>query len=283
MKNYIKLMRPKHYLKNFLVFLPLFFSGNLLDVNKLLCTAVGFFSFCMMASTIYIINDILDLEKDKLHPLKKNRPIASGKVSVRSAIVLAVVTLLMSIALSALLTLVCKSFMILIFIILYFIINLAYSFKLKKIPLLDIATIVICFIIRLLYGASITNIIVSNWMLLTIISIAFYLALGKRRNEIIKNGSASREVLQFYSLDFLDKNMYLCLTLAITFYSLWCFQFDNKYLIWTVPIVIMTCMKYNMVLEEDSFGDPTDVICNSKAIFALLSITIVILLISLYA
>lgn len=267
-KDYIKLIRPKHYLKNILIFLPLVFSGHFFNIELLKISLFGFFSFCMAASTIYIVNDIKDREKDKMHDIKKNRPIASGKISVKKAVVLSIITFIIAMFFQFL----TQKIFGFIFVVLYVIMNIAYSFKLKDIPLIDISIIVIGFLIRVLYGAYLINVEVSNWLLLTVISISFYLALGKRRNEIKKNGSNSRKVLKYYTVDFLDKNMYLSLTLALTFYSLWCNDNVNEKLIWTVPLAIMTCMKYSMIVEDDSYGDPVDVILSNISLLILLFI-----------
>lgn len=267
-KDYIKLIRPKHYLKNILIFLPLIFSGHFFNIELLKISLFGFFSFCMAASTIYIVNDIKDREKDKMHDIKKNRPITSGKISVKKAVVLSIITFIIAMFFQFL----TQKIFGFIFVVLYVIMNIAYSFKLKDIPLIDISIIVIGFLIRVLYGAYLINVEVSNWLLLTVISISFYLALGKRRNEIKKNGSNSRKVLKYYTVDFLDKNMYLSLTLALTFYSLWCNDNVNEKLIWTVPLAIMTCMKYSMIVEDDSYGDPVDVILSNISLLILLFI-----------
>lgn len=267
-KDYIKLIRPKHYLKNMLIFLPLIFSGHFFNIELFKISLFGFFSFCMAASTIYVANDINDKEKDKMHDIKKNRPIASGKISVKKAVVLSIITFLIAMFFQIF----TQKIFGFIFVVFYVIMNIAYSFKLKDIPLIDISIIVIGFLIRVLYGAYLINVEVSNWLLLTVISISFYLALGKRRNEIKKNGSNSRKVLKYYTVDFLDKNMYLSLTLALTFYSLWCNDNVNEKLIWTVPLAIMTCMKYSMIVEDDSYGDPVDVILSNVSLIILLCI-----------
>lgn len=146
-----------------------------------------------------------------------------------------------------------------LYILVYILINLAYSFGLKNIPLVDVTILVFGFLLRVLYGASIINVEVSNWLYLTVISSSFYLGLGKRRNEIKKSGAKSRKVLTYYNEEFLDKNMYMCLALSIVFYSLWCASHTKPMMIWTVPLVILLCMRYSMDVENDSFGDPVDV------------------------
>ena len=220
MKDILKLIRVKHWIKNLLIFLPLIFSGNLLNKNYLITTILGFLSFSLAASTIYIINDIKDKDKDKLHEIKKNRPIASGKISISKAIIIAVVLFILSFIFCILAT---KNIWSLsyLYILIYVLINIGYSLKLKNIPLVDITIIVIGFLLRVIFGASLLNIAISNWLYLTIISVSFYLALGKRRNEIIKAGSKSRTVLRYYTKEFLDKNMYMFLAISIVFYSLW--------------------------------------------------------------
>lgn len=201
MKNYIKLMRPKHYLKNILIFLPLVFSGKLLEGQSLLNGIYAFISFSLAASVVYIINDIRDKEKDALHEVKKSRPIASGKVSIKNAIILTIFLLIISYLFNCLATFSLLDLRYL-FIIVYIILNVFYSFGLKNIPLLDIVILVSGFLIRVLYGANVIEVEISNWLYLTIMAISFYLGLGKRRNEIIKSGSKSREVLKYYNREF---------------------------------------------------------------------------------
>ena len=286
MKNLLKLMRLKHYIKNSLIFFPLIFSGKLTNINSFFCCLISFFAFSLSASFVYIINDIRDKENDAKHDIKKNRPIASGKVSVKNALFFAILLLIISFLLNYFATneLFNVSFILLI---IYIIINIMYSFGFKNIPLLDIVILVIGFLIRVLYGATIINVEVSNWLYLTIIAISFYLGLGKRRNEMLKSGSKSRNVLKYYNKDFLDKNMYMCLSLAIVFYSLWTVNVTtaknlSDLFIWTVPLIILICMKYSMDIEGDSYGDPADVIINDKTLLLLLGFYGIIMLLLIY-
>ena len=134
--------------------------------------------FCFIASCIYIVNDIRDVQNDKKHPTKKNRPIASGKTLIRNAIILFVLLFLFTIIINLINHFSIKSIILLYG---YFIINLGYSFGLKNVPLLDIIILVLGFLIRVLYGAYLIDINVSNWLYLTVMTISFYLGLGKRR------------------------------------------------------------------------------------------------------
>lgn len=282
--NYLKLMRVKHYFKNLLIFLPLIFSGKLLEYNYLIKCLWGFVIFSLVCSIVYIMNDINDREKDKLHEKKKHRPIASGKVSIKEAIILIIILLLIITASILLSNIGLKS---IIFLVIYLIINLTYSFGLKNIALIDIIILVSGFVLRVLFGGAIIQVQVSNWLNLTVMSMAFYLALGKRRNEIIKSKKNTREVLKYYTKEFLDKNMYMCLSLAIVFYSLWTVDFDvinriNNNLVWTVPIVIIICMRYSMIIEKDSDGDPIEVVLSDKMLMFLILIYGVLLISLLY-
>lgn len=275
-KSIIKLMRTKHYIKNLLIFLPLLASREILNLNKLICCLIGFISFSLIASSIYVINDLKDVDEDRNHPKKKNRPIASGKVSPKEAIILFIVLLVISFGLDFIL----YSFDLMsrrqLFLgigleILYLFLNILYSFGLKNIPILDIVILMSGFVIRLLYGASISNIIISNWLYLTIMAGAFYLGFGKRRNELIKNSDGNtRKSLKKYNKEFLDKFMYVNLVLAIVFYSLWCIdkttisRVGNNYMIWTIPVLMIIIMKYSLDVESDSDGDPVEVILGDK-------------------
>ena len=285
LKNYLKLIRVKHYLKNFLIFAPLLFSGNFFKDDYFITTILAFIAFSFMASVVYIINDIKDVEKDRLHPIKKNRPIASGNVSKAEGIILAIILLVISIVINAFISTSTLSYVILLG---YLIMNIAYSFGLKNVPIIDILILSIGFLLRVFYGAIIININVSNWLYLTILAISFYLGLGKRRNEIDKSKD-SRKVLKQYNRAFLDKNMYMCLSLTIMFYALWCVDPINttrfkgiNYLLITVPLVILICMKYSLDIEGDSFGDPVDVVFSDKTILALIAIYGILMLMILY-
>lgn len=272
MKNYLKLARVKHYLKNILIAIPLFFNGMAFEENNILTVFWGLLAFSFICSIIYIVNDLRDVEKDKLHEVKKNRPIASGKISKRNAVIFAIILGLLSISIE--ITFVGFSNYNYIFLMAYFILNLGYSFGLKDIPLLDVIILVSGFVLRIAYGGAICDISVSNWLYLTIFALSFYLAFGKRRNEILKSNKQTRKVLSYYSKDFLDKNMYLFLAVSIIFYSLWCVdpitvKNTENMMIFTVPLVIIICLRYSMIIEADSHGDPVDVIFSDKALIFL--------------
>lgn len=289
LRDCIRLLRPKHWIKNILVLAALTFSRNLFNPLLIHKALWGTVSFCLISSAIYVLNDIRDMESDRQHEIKCMRPIASGAISIPTALILLIV-LFAGALVSNYLAVGFRSEPIL-WILLYFILNLMYSMGLKKVPLLDIAILVSGFLIRVLYGATLINQEVSSWLYLTVISMSFYLGLGKRRNELNKKGenaSGVRGVLKYYTHNFLDKNMYMCLALTIVFYALWSVDpltiahLSNNALIWTVPLVILICMKYSLNIEGGTYADPVDVLTGDKWLIILVMIYIVIMGVILY-
>lgn len=272
-KDYVRLMRVHHYIKNLLIFAALACSGQLFRWEKLLTALIGFGAFCAASSVVYIINDIRDREKDMLHPVKCRRPIAAGTIAEKSAWFLAAVLALLAFLCNFAVFHPAATF----FLGLYLVLNWAYSSGLKNIPLVDVAILVSGFLLRMVYGATIAGIEISDWLYLTVITLASYFALGKRRNELrhIAPGKDTRKVLRRYSLDFLDKNMYMCLTLALVFYALWCMdastasRYGGVKLIFTVPIVLLIAMRYSMDVEGGSDGDPVEVLLRDKTLLLL--------------
>ena len=275
MKNYIKLMRCKHYIKNALVLLPLIFSKQLLNMESCVKAILGVIAFSLISSVVYIINDIQDVEADRKHEKKKYRPIASGAVSIKSAWIFAISLFIVSMIINA--VVLGNNIMGYLWILVYLILNILYSFKLKHIAIVDIVILASGFLIRVFYGAEIINVEVSKWLYLTILSFSFYMGLGKRRNEFIKLGSNGRKVLKQYNKSFLDNNMYMCLALTIIFYALWCVDINITNIIWTVPIIIIILMKYSLIIEGDSLGDPVDVILENKPLLILVILYILIM------
>lgn len=278
-KIWLKLLRVKHYIKNIIVFFPLFFSGKLFsgDFDRMGLASLGFLGFSMMASAVYIINDIFDEEKDRLHPKKRNRPIASGKISRRSAIVVAlflVVGAMSSLVLGGAKS---DSIMILGF---YLMINIFYSAGLKNIQIVDIAILSSGFLLRLLFGSAILDIEISALLYLTVLSGSFYLGVTKRYKELLGGGEKTRTVLGKYSADFLRSKMDLFLLLSVVFYSMWCMEKPEEvrfYFLWSVPILILIVLQYTYALDKSEYGDPTDTIMEEKSIWPTIVIFVIYL------
>ena len=166
----------------------------------------------------------------------------------------------------------------------YFVLNLGYSFGLKNIPLIDIAILTSGFLLRAMLGAVVINVTVSNWLYLTIMSLAFYLSLAKRRNELAKQESNNtRKVLKFYNYNFLDKNMTVFLTLSLVFYSLWCINaFSSQIMVFSIPILMLIVLRYSMIIENDSQGDPVDVVLTDIPLLLVILIYIILIFSILY-
>lgn len=282
-------MRPKHYVKNFLIFLPVFFSGNFFETSSIFKLILGFFSFSFISSCIYIINDMRDIENDRNHPSKKNRPLASGKVSFKGATIELIILFFLTIILNFLIS---KSFSTMSFALLaiYFILNFFYSFGLKNYPIVDIVILSSGFILRILYGSSISNTEISNWLFLTVLAFSLYMSFGKRWGELQKSAGKveTRKVLKFYTKDFLRTNMSLCMTLGIVFYSLWAADFSKSTfvasspMLYTVPLVLIICFTYQYTINKDSYADPIEVVFTSKPLLLLSVLYGIILLAILY-
>jgi len=250
--------------------MPLLFSGLLTSSGKLASAVVGFLAFTLVASVVYILNDIRDRDLDKLHPRKKYRPIASGTVKVGGAYVFGSVLFCCAIALQLIVHGSIASFGLLFG---YLAINIAYSMGLKNIPIVDIVILSAGFLIRVLYGGEIVSVEVSQWLCLVVLAFSIYLSLGKRHGEIKTGAGTSRKVNQFYDQNFLDKNMYVCLALTIVFYSLWVVEVSAKQhplLFWTIPLVIVTVMLYSFDIEKPNVdADPSSVLFGDKALLSL--------------
>lgn len=283
MKNYLKLIRVKHWFKNCLIFLPLFFSINIFNKEYFFTCVLAFFVFCFSSSIVYVLNDLNDIESDKHHPIKKNRPLASGAISKRNAwITIGVLGLIIIFEMFYFYN---KQHNILIIIIplLYIILNILYSKALKNIPIIDVVILVSGFVFRVMYGGVVVDISVSKYLYLMIMFGAFYLGFGKRRNEIKKNGNKGRAVLEFYNKEFLDKNMYVCLALAIVSYTLWCVdpttisRIGNDYVFWTIPILMVIFLLYSLDIEGNSHGDPIEVVLSDKKLIVTIIIYVIVM------
>lgn len=274
-KAYLKLLRVHHYIKNFLVFLPLVFGGGLFEGSKFACCLLGFVAFCLVSSSVYIINDLKDVERDKRHPVKKKRPLAAGEVKKSQAVVMVVILLALSLAVQILMLGLFEGInaaLMFGWLYGYLVLNMLYSFWLKNYPIVDLIALSFGFVLRVLYGGVIVDIQVSNYLFVTVLAISLYAAMGKRRNEIAKNGSKARSVLKYYNKNFLDKNMYLFLAIALVCYLLWCIQgttyVQDDRLVFSSILLFFVVMRYSLNIEGDSLGDPIDVVLHDKVLLA---------------
>lgn len=217
MKNYISLLRPKDWAKNLFLYIPLFFGGLAFNTEALLKVLEGFACFCFVASSIYIINDYKDVNEDKLHPVKSKRALASGTVDKRIA--LAISFLFFAVGLGWAFFIRDKFFFVLS---IYFLLNLAYSLGLKKIAILDILIIAVGFVLRVKAGAVIARIGLSEWLTIMIFLLALFLAIGKRRDDVLiklESGNEMRSSIKGYNLEFINVALSLiCAVMTIAYF-----------------------------------------------------------------
>jgi 4-hydroxybenzoate polyprenyltransferase len=263
----IKLARPKQWVKNFFVFAPLLFSKHIFDPGYLINSLEAFFTFCLTSSAVYIINDILDVESDRAHPRKKYRPIASGEISIRQAIIFLIVLLVLVI-----ISFFFQNPAFVFLTVLYFLTNLFYSIKIKTIVLLDVFFISFGFMLRVLGGAAAITVPVSSWMVLTTIFISLFLAISKRRGELSQvinheNIEKQRPVLKDYSVAFADQLNTIAAAGTIISYALYTVSertvstFGTEKLIYTTPFVIYGIFRYMYLMHKKNLGEsPTSIV-----------------------
>jgi len=278
MVKYIELIRIKHWIKNILILLPLFFSQSF-QIEHIMNSFIGFLSFSFISSFVYVINDIRDVDKDRNHPRKKNRPIASGAISSKKALGIAIIILLLAFILNFLIT---KTILNLsfLYLLIYILINITYSFGLKNIAILDVILLASGFVIRVYYGASIIGVEVSNWLFLTILNAALFLGLGKRKKELLSNKNV-RNVLKEYDESFLNNYINICLTLVIVFYSLWAIEQESKYMFITIPMLMIIFMQYMLAYEKNEEGDPVTLLFQNKLLIGTIIIYGILMFINL--
>lgn len=249
----LKLLRPKQWVKNAFVLAPLVFAGEFLNPLAIGHSLLALLLFCMAASAVYILNDLKDVEHDRLHPTKaKSRPLAAGIVSQRTALImLAVLYGLLAVGWWWLPTVVYV-------VIAYLLLNVAYTFVLKHQPVVDIFTIAIGFVLRVYAGAMALAVPLSSWMFVTTLCLALYLAAVKRRQELLQSGTEGRKVLEKYSVALVDRYAEMSATGALVFYSLFVMSARPEMVI-TIPVVLFGLFRYWYVVEVLEGGEsPTD-------------------------
>jgi len=270
-RAYITLARPKHWLKNLLIFLPLLYARNLANPDLLMLTAMCFVVFCFISSGVYIVNDIIDVEKDRQHPIKNTRPIASGIVEISEAVVFALFLFVLGFSVAILGW---SNYLVALFALSYILLNLAYSFFLKHYAIVDCFCIAAGFTLRIYAGSAASNDRITEWLFLTMIAVSLFMAFGKRRGEmmLVADVVMTRKVLASYDLQFLNGAVFACAGLTIVFYSLWAVTSVSA-MIYTVPLVIFIICKYLLVVHNcNSFGDPTSVILGDKTLLVTIGI-----------
>lgn len=276
-QQYIKLLRISHWTKNLFLFLPLFFSGQILtNYIGILEVAIGFMAFSAMASSIYIINDIKDREADRLHPDKKHRPFASGTISVKTGVFIAGILILSSFIGSMFLE---PNFAAVLAF--YFIMNVMYSLGLKNIAILDTTIIALGFLLRVIGGGIIAQVYVSHWIVIMTFLLALFLGFAKRRDDVLlylESGQKARKSIAGYNLEFINASMVIMAGVVIVSYLMYTLsedviqRFGTNYLYVTSLFVILGIIRYlQITFVMNKSGNPTKVLL--KDLFIQLVIT----------
>ena len=246
-------MRPRQWTKNMFIFAGIIFSQNLFDLNSFLKVLAGFFIFSFISGCVYIINDINDREEDKKHPVKRYRPIAAGRLSMRQALTTVVLLFLFSITAAFFIN---RLFGVVTLV--YFLLIGFYTFYLKQLVIIDVLTIASGFLLRAVAGVVIVEAFISPWLIVCTVLLALFLALSKRRHEIslLKEDAVShRSVLEEYSIPFLDQMITIVSSGTIIAYFLYTFSSDKSvYLMATVPFVIYGIFRYLYLIHKHKRG-----------------------------
>ena len=276
--NYLKLVRVPQWVKNFFVFVPLLFSQHLFDEDYFTTTLFAFIVFCLASSLIYVVNDIIDIEADKAHPTKKNRPLPSGAISSKSALVVTVVLVAVIVTLLPQFN---EEFHY--FVIAFVLLNILYSFWFKHIVILDVFSIAAGFSIRVLAGAVVISVPISSWLILTTMFISLFLGVMKRHSELIlvaeNENAPSRKVLSQYSLNFADQMATVAAAGVIICYALYTVSertvsaFGTENLIYTTPFVVYGIFRFMYLEYISNKGDNT-----TKIVFSDLQIILTVLI-----
>jgi 4-hydroxybenzoate polyprenyltransferase len=265
-RNFLSLLRIKHWMKNAFVFLPVFFAGKIglvFNTN----VAFVFISFCLAASSIYILNDIIDVEEDRNHPLKRFRPIASGFFSKNTAAIILAVLVLLFLA-----SLICIEHARW-YVLGYFVLNILYTFVLKKISIVDVSCISIGFVLRVIAGGEEAQVFVSNWMIIMVFLLTISLAFAKRRDDLVIDVQKEtlRKSLSGYTIAFLDIAKSISFSITLISYVLYSIspeviaRIGSDKLYFTSLFVFLGIMRYIQITVVDKeSGSPTDVLWRDR-------------------
>jgi 4-hydroxybenzoate polyprenyltransferase len=281
--QYLKLLRPHHWVKNLFLFIPLFFAGELFSLSTITNLVTAFLAFSFTASSIYIINDYKDIEADRKHPVKCKRPMASGAVAPSAGLVFFILCIIIGLALA---WLVKPKFLFVVSI--YFILNLLYSLGLKHISILDIIILSIGFVLRIKAGGIASNTAVSSWLIVMVFLLALFMAVAKRRDDVlIKNesGQEMRKASKGYNMDFMNVVLALLAAVIIVCYLMYTLdpetmrRFHTYRLYYTTLFVIAGLLRYlQITYVENNTGSPTKILYKDRFI----QLTIALWILSFY-
>ena len=268
-KNIMRLTRPKQWIKNFFVFVPMFFGGELFDLHSVWLTVLTFVAFSFVASSIYCYNDIVDVDADRHHPVKCRRPIASGAVSIRMGYTLMAVMLVLGVAVMLLLPPEVKS-QVMAVVLFYYVLNLSYCSKLKQYAILDVCIVAFGFVLRILAGGFACELALSNWIVIMTFLVTLFMSFAKRRDDVLRmnaTGEAPRKNTVRYNLTFINQAITITASVTLVCYIMYCVspevteRFQTPYLYLTFVFVLVGLLRYiQIAVVDEKSGDPTKVI-----------------------
>lgn len=245
----VSLLRIRHWIKNLFVLAPLLFAGLLTSETAVYQAVIAMLVFCLASSSVYVFNDLVDMEYDSNHPVNSvERPLANGTLNKNHAITLLIILYLAMIPAFVFDTAVAM------IALAYILLNIAYSLKLKKMPVIDLFVIATGFILRLYAGAVAIDVSLSAWMAVTTMSLALYLASIKRRQELIRGKDRTRHVISYYTLPLINRYAEISATTAIVFFSIYVMS-EKPELVITIPLVIYGLFRYWFLVETQKQGE----------------------------
>lgn len=272
MKKYIRLLRPEQWIKNLFVLAPMFFGGSLRDVRQWMLAIYAMLAFCIISSAVYCLNDIIDVEADRRHPKKCKRPIASGEVSVKSAVAVMIILALTSLGSSLLLC----GILVAAVLAVYLLLNIAYCLKLKQIAIVDVFVVSFGFVLRLFAGSFACGVVLSPWIVTITFLLALFLAFAKRRDDVViyeTTGVRTRRNTDKYNMDYMNLILGMLAAIVMVCYVIYCVQpdvqarFGSSYVYSTAIFVLAGMLRYLQVaLVDERTGSPTKVVMHDRFI-----------------
>lgn len=270
--KYIRLIRPSHWIKNMFVFMPLFFGHQLLNIPLLLNAMVMCVSFSFIASAVYCLNDIIDVEADRRHPVKCKRPIASGDVSVPTAYLMMLILIAMSISVLFLSSVGVVSGICVI--VTYLLMEIAYCLKLKRYAIIDVCILSLGFVLRIIAGGVVTDIVISHWLVMMTFLLTLFLGIAKRRDDVLKmmsTGIAPRHNTKRYNLTFVNNAITITASVMLVCYIMYTVSpevtenFHTRYLYLTSIFVLIGLLRYmQLAVVDEKTGDPTKILLHDR-------------------